>query len=271
MKNILLIPVARLVLGWLDPLLAGLFTTVRWTALLGICLWITSLSVMVVGLAVNNSACGLGKLLAITTFIVSIPLGIVVRNYWERRKEVSWINLDSKSGNLYYCTAEGDSYLAEPCGDGNYRLTFGGNGHFAAISETSTGYRIVTDEGDEYLVPRRYGALDYLPFALVACLALLVNTRICMAHIGNQLGEKLPIESYQIIGVLAPIFVQSFIKEVRLVAHRPISSSWILAVNGGILGIGLGWVVFHDIASVIIVTIVTSLIYVLAGLLLRKR
>jgi len=226
---------------------------------------------MAIDLAVNNSACGLGKLLAITTFIVSIPLGIVVRNYWNRRKEVSWINLDSESGDLYYCTAEGDSYVAQDCGDGNYRLTFGGNGHFATISETSTGYRIVTDEGDEYLVPRRYGALDYLPFALVAILALWVNIRICMAHIGNQLEDKFPIESYQIIGVLAPIYVQSFIKEVRLVAHRPISSSWSLAVNGGILGIVLGWVVFHDIASVIIVTIVTSLSFVIAGMALRKR
>ena len=44
MKNNLLIPAARLVLGWLDPVLAGVFHTVRWTALLGICLWISSLS-----------------------------------------------------------------------------------------------------------------------------------------------------------------------------------------------------------------------------------
>jgi len=129
----------------------------------------------------------------------------------------------------------------------------------------------VTDEGDEYLVPRRYGALDYLPFTLVAILALWVNIRICMAHIGNQLEDKFPIESYQIIGVLAPIYVQSFIKEVRLVAHRPISSSWSLTINGGILGIVLGWVVFHDIASVIIATIVTSMSYVIAGMALRKR
>ena len=118
--------------------------------------------------------------------------------------------MDSESSNLYYCTAEGDSYLAQDCGDGNYRLTFGGNGRFATVSEISAGYRIVTDEGDEYLVPRRYGVLDYLPFALVASLALWVNASFLHGAHRQPTGISAPNRDFSDHWCLGPHFCPEF-------------------------------------------------------------
>lgn len=266
---------APLLLGWLNPATEAAILALCWGIFLVFCLWLVYTTVMAVNMFVVSdhqpSNMRLAKLLILTSFVAMAPIGVFVRRYYKGRKESAILKNDPKNGGLCFSSG-GDSYPATLCENGDYRLQVGDGDRFAIVSEFVEGYRMTTDEGKEFYLPRRFSVVDYLPLFFVASFVLWIDIHFCMQQGTSSSALNLPTEYTQGVWVLVAIFGYKFVKGAMFVIKtQQYPTRRILAVSGAILGGVLGWFLFRDLADSIIAAIAVAGLYVVAGMLLDRQ